>query len=256
MKPVVVLIREKRENINGKNVTVIKPEHFVVIDTSKDFHLSQGIVSKELLQKCGSGKTSLNKEVLIFQAAFSDLFHKIKRSAQIITPKDAGLIALKTGIGKESLVINAGTGSGALDCLFANIVKTIISYDIDANAKLIGEQNAKFLNLNNITFKTKDAIKGFDEEDADLIILDLPNSDKAVASAVKSLKIGGWLVAYNPCIPPVESFIEQCKKNKHLLIDETVELIERSWKFDGKAIRPKSEGIGHTAFLTFARKVC
>ena len=50
-------------------------------------------------------------------------------------------------------------------------------------------------------------------------------------------------------------FVNALKGNDTFLYEKTVELIERSWKIDGVVARPRSEGIGHTAFLTFVRKI-
>ena len=38
-------------------------------------------------------------------------------------------------------------------------------------------------------------------------------------------------------------------------VDKTIELIERHWKIDGRIARPNSEAIGHTAFMSFCRKI-
>ena len=43
--------------------------------------------------------------------------------------------------------------------------------------------------------------------------------------------------------------------NDKFLYEKTIELIEREWRIEGRIARPKSEGIGHTGFLTFCRRV-
>ena len=47
----------------------------------------------------------------------------------------------------------------------------------------------------------------------------------------------------------------EIKKYDQFVYLKTVELIERHWKIDGRVARPNSEGIGHTAFLSFFRKI-
>ena len=45
------------------------------------------------------------------------------------------------------------------------------------------------------------------------------------------------------------------QKNEAFLFDSTVEMIKRGWIIDGKRVRPQSAEIGHTAFLTFVRRI-
>ena len=96
---------------------------------------------------------------------------------------------------------------------------------------------------------------GIDEKDVDLVVLYLPTPWDAIKSAEKALRTGGYLVCYNPQITQTADFVNAISKNDKFLYEKTIELIERNWTIQGKITRPKSEGIGHTAFLTFVRKV-
>ena len=44
--------------------------------------------------------------------------------------KEIGMIIIQTGISKESTIIEAGTGSGALTCSLAKHAKHVYTYDI------------------------------------------------------------------------------------------------------------------------------
>ncbi len=50
-----------------------------------------------------------------------DFLRKAKRGPQIIPPKDFGMIVAETGCGKDWKVVDAGTGSGFLAMMLANI---------------------------------------------------------------------------------------------------------------------------------------
>ena len=117
------------------------------------------------------------------------------------------------------------------------------------------EENIQKLNLKNITVKNKSLYDGIDEKEVDLITLDLPEPWKVIQHAAKALKIGGFLVSYSPSVPQVQDFVNELHKNEQLLYMKTVELIERLWEIEGRRVRPKSTGIGHSGFITFARKV-
>jgi len=50
-------------------------------------------------------------------------------------------------------------------------------------------------------------------------------------------------------------FVNELHKHDQLLYLKTVEIIERLWEIEGRRVRPKSTGIGHSGFIVFARKI-
>jgi tRNA (adenine57-N1/adenine58-N1)-methyltransferase catalytic subunit len=255
----ILLRKEKKEFIKeiNKEVTIFKQKFFYIADETQDFMTDSGkIDKKELKKKDGSiVKTNINKEFIIFSADFIDNYRKIGRKAQIITPKDIGIILTETGINKDSKVVDAGTGSGALACYLARICKEVTSYDIREDAIELAKKNRDFLGLKNLKIKNKDIFNGIDEKELDLIVLDMPDPKPAIDSCEKSLKIGGYLIIYVPTILQISDFVNEIKKYDSFVYLKTVELIERQWKIDGRSVRPNSDAIGHTAFLCFCRKI-
>jgi len=231
-------------------------KRFLVKDTTKDMHTQFGYFKKEDLKaKNGRIKTNTGKEFAIFDAYFIDLHKKIKRDAQIIPLKDIGLIVSETGVNKKSRVVDAGSGSGALACFLANIAKEVITYEIREDFIEIVKNNIKFLNIKNIKIKNKNIYDGIDEKNADLVVLDLPEPWKALESAEKSLKAGGFLVSYSPTIPQVMDFVNYVRKNENFAYLKTSEIIEREWEVEERKVRPRSQAIGHSGFLSFVRKI-
>jgi tRNA (adenine57-N1/adenine58-N1)-methyltransferase len=199
---------------------------------------------------------NLEKEFTIVKPNVQDILEKIgKRLPQIIAPKDLGIILAYTGIEKDSLIVDAGTGSGYAAIFFANYVTNgkVVTYEIDRRFTKTAKENIKLSGLKNIKLKQKDITKGIDEKNVDLVNLDMKNAEKVVEHAYKALKPGGWLVVYSP---NVEQVIKVQRKIKKLNFCEvkTIENIVREWKVE-KYTRPKTLGITHTGFLTFARKV-
>ena len=231
-------------------------KRFLVKDISKDMHTQFGYFKKEDLKaKNGRIKTNTGKEFAIFDAYFIDLHKKIKRGAQIIPLKDIGLIVSETGVNKKSKVVDAGSGSGALACFLANIAKEVTTYEIREDFIEIVKNNIKFLNLKNVKIKNKNIYDGIDEKNVDLVTLDLPEPWKALESAEKSLKAGGFLVSYSPTIPQVMDFVNEVRKNDNFAYLKTSEIIEREWEVEERKVRPRSQAIGHSGFLSFARKI-
>lgn len=238
-------------------VLINKQDKFLVKDQDKDFHTKYGFFKREdLNKKTGSNIISnTGKEFTVFNPYFIDLYRKIKRNAQIIPLKDIGLIVAETGIDNNSKVVDAGAGSGALCCFLANIAKEVTTYEIREDFIKIVEHNIDFLNLKNIKIKNKNIYDGIDETNVDLIVLDLPEPWKAIDAAKKALKIGGFLVSYSPSIPQSADFVNEINKDENFVHIKTSEIIEREWEIDGRKIRPRSQAIGHSGFISFVRRI-
>lgn len=251
----VLNCKEKRVYVEdlGREVRTQKSK-FYYIDDSKDFSCNEGLIKKSQLKKSNT-KTNTGKEFNIFPATFYDDFRHIKRGAQIITPKDIGIIITEAGLNKNSIVVEGGSGSGALACYLASIVKKVTSYEVIKENQDVLKTNMVNLKLKNITSKLKDLTNKIDEKDVDAVILDIPQPWDALDNAFKAVKVGGIIVAYCPTITQISKFSDKVAKNDKLYNVKTIELIERKWKVKGRAVRPVSEAIGHTAFLTFVRRV-
>ena len=63
------------------------------------------------------------------------------------------------------------------------------------------------------------------------------------------------MVSYSPTIPQVMDFVNESKKRDELVYLKTKEVIEREWEINERKVRPMSQQIGHSGFLSFVRKV-
>ena len=242
-----------------KKVLITKQgRKFYAKNLDEDLHTQYGFIKKDDLKKAKDGdllKSNINREFLVFNPAFIDLYKKIKRDAQIIPLKDIGLIIAETGVNKESRVVDAGSGSGALACFLAGIAKEVTTYEIREDFIEIVKSNIKFLGLKNIKIKNKNIYNEIDDNNIDVAVLDLPEPWNALHSCSKALKPGGFLVSYSPSVPQVADFVNAVRKNENFVYIKTSEIIEREWEVEERKVRPKSQGIGHSGFLSFARKV-
>ncbi|MCW1296532.1 MAG: tRNA (adenine-N1)-methyltransferase [Candidatus Parvarchaeota archaeon] len=233
----------------------------ILIDEERlnsDINTNFGIIKKDHILMAKEGdyiKSHIGKKFLVAKPSFTDVFEIIQRGPQIITLKDASLICAYTGINKESIVLDAGTGSGALTCFLANIAKTVYSYEKRKDFFKIAEKNIKLFGFKNIILKNRDVYKKIDEKDLDLIVLDLPEPWKALKNVKKSLKRGGFFVCYLPTTNQVMELLKHLKKIDCLNAFKVCEIIEREWKINDKALRPKNIILGHTGFLVFIRKI-
>lgn len=218
-----------------------------------DLHTNYGVVKeKDLKEHNNVVKSHKDKEFLIFDANFVDQLEKIKRGPAIMIAKDIGAVIANTGISKDSIVLDAGTGCGVTASFLARFVKKVFTYEVNKDFFNLAKKNFEFLGIENVEQKNLDVYEGILEKDLDLIVLDLPEPWRALEHAYKSLKSGCFLVAYLPTITQVSELVSNSKGFLH---EKTLEVLEREWHVEGKKVRPKNQMLGHTGFLVFLRKV-
>ncbi len=184
-----------------------------------------------------------------------DILKKLKRLPQIVTPKDASLILGYTGISPDSLIVDAGSGSGFLCIFLAYYCRKgkVVTYEKRPDFAKVVRKNVKLSGLKNIVVKGKDILEGIEEKNIDLITLDMKGAERVVKNAFQVLKPGGWLVVYSPYIEQVISVRNEIE-NLNFTQVKTVENIVREWRV-GRHTLPEVSGVMHTGWLTFARKI-
>lgn len=212
------------------------------------------LVGKEYGEKYQIG----SKLFWILIPSLQDKLQGIKRRAQIILPRDAAQIIINCSIKPGDIVLEAGIGSGSLTIALANFVSPngkVISYDIREDFIKHAMKNLVKANFENLVkTKIKDITIGIDEKELDAIILDIPNPWDAVGNAWNALKIGGYLCSYSPLISQMEKAVKEIKKHNFIEI-KTLENIQRKMVVSEQGTRPSFQMLGHTGYLTFARKV-
>lgn len=232
--------------------------HVVQIDNGK-INTSNGWIDTADLKAKKYGdkiKTSKGKVFTVLKPSIIDILKKrVKRTAQVMLPKDIASIIANTGIDGDSLIIDAGTGTGYLSVFLAKLLpkSIIVSYEYDKNFFKMAVENMRSAGVWNVKVKNKDVTKGISEKNADLVVLDLKTSSKAIKHAHKALKMGGWLAVYSPTVDHLLKVTKTMGKNQFSEM-KIVENIEREWQLT-KTLRPKTMGLMHTGFLTFVRKI-
>ena len=244
--------------LNDNVLLLRKDESHLITVSNKKFNVKSGIIDLGAIVGKNYGskiKTHLGKEFHIIKPTILDLFAKLTRTAQVILPKDIGLILSYTGVNSGSLVVDAGTGTGYLSIFLASYLSRgkVVTYEKDKRFIKIAKENIKISGLKNLKLKQKDISKGIDEKNVDLVTLDLQHPEKNVNYAYKSLKLGGWLVVYSPIVEEVINVVKKIRKTGFSEI-KTIENIVREWQTE-RTTRPKTMGLMHTGWLTFARKL-
>ena len=199
-----------------------------------------------------------NKQFWLLSSSLQDKLQGIKRRAQIILPRDAAHIIMNCSIESGHTVLEVGIGSGSLTIALANAIAPagqVISYDIREDFIEHALKNIRNAGLEKyVTTKIKDVADGIGEKELDAVILDIPNPWDAVEHAWNSLKVGGYFCSYSPLISQVEKTVKELKKYS-FIETKTMENIQREMVVSSHGTRPSFNMLGHTGYLTFARKV-
>lgn len=202
--------------------------------------------------------TSLGRALWILRPTIEDFVMKGERRTQVIYPKDMGLIVVKMGVSSGFVVLEIGTGSGAMTTVLANLVRPdgrIYSYEMREEFIEIAKKNLGRAGLLDfVTVNLKDAREGVDVEDADAAVIDVGDPWNVLNPVWRALKGGAVISAITPTANQAEKLVIELEKTGFVNI-ETVEILLRGLEARMGMTRPSSRMIGHTAYLTFARKV-
>ncbi len=222
-----------------------------------ELHTNKGVVELKDVKHGDIVKTHLGHKFRVVDPRIIDLYEKMPRAGSFMLKKDIGLILAYTGLGDGDLVVDAGTGSAGLAVFLGNIVKPngrVFTYEKNEDAAKIAKKNIEDAGLGEyVKVWVKDIKEGIDEE-ADVITLDMHEAWEVVPSTKDALKTGGFIAVYNPYIEHARKVSSTLKRAGFKQI-KTVECIEREMEFRKQGTRPKTRMIGHTGYLTFARKL-
>lgn len=201
--------------------------------------------------------THLNYPFLLLDPSTADLVQDIKRTTQIIFPKDIGYILLKLNIQPGVTVLEAGSGSGALTLALARAAMPggrVVSYEVRPDMQNLARKNLdRAGQLDRVEFRLKDIEQGFDETDADAVFLDVPEPSSYLGVAAAALRSGGYFGTLVPTTNQIVRLLGRMSQYPFGLI-EVEELLLRGYKTVAERFRPMDRMVAHTGYLLFARK--
>lgn len=238
-----------------------KRTYLVRIEAGKQFHTHKGFVELGELISKPYGSPVVSSLGVRFQALaplVRDRILKTDRRTQVLYPKDIGYLLLQIGVGSGSKVVEAGTGSGALTCALADAVRPdgkVYSYEINLKFQRVAVGNIERAGLANyVELKEGDVTEGIDETDVDAVVLDMATPWLVVPLAYEALAGSGVFASFSPTIEQVMKTVSALRGLPFVELD-TVEIILRRMTVAENRTRPQTLMIGHSGYLTSARKV-
>ncbi|MCH8520062.1 MAG: methyltransferase domain-containing protein [Nanoarchaeota archaeon] len=235
---------------------------YYIKNLEQDYHCKEGILEISQLQSNSSKITSTKGvEFTLFNASHHDYIQKMKRSAQIIIPKDLGYIASRTSMNKETILLEAGSGSGFATTFFSGICKEIYTFERIESHFECAKKNIEQRGFSNTTIQLKDISEVLQEKNSNLpqfsmIFLDLPEPIEILKHVTsKHIINGGHIVCYLPSTRQVDQLVDFCsQENSQYFVEEVSESQIRNWRVNSKSNRPEHhKECDFTAFLIFLR---
>lgn len=240
--------------------------YMISLGTGREFHSHLGAIRHDELIGAYEGcsvSTSGGAPLLAFRPTLADFVLKMRRGAQVVYPKDIGLILVYADISPGAFVLEAGTGSGSLTLALARAVGDsgrVISYESreDHHERAVENIAAWYEGQGgkpeNLELRLGDVFDGVPETGFDRMVLDLPEPWRAVGTATESLVPGGILCCYLPTVPQVSQTVEAMRAGGFALLN-TFEGLLRTWNVEGQSVRPDHRMVAHTGFLVVGRKL-
>lgn len=238
--------------------------YYYIKNTQQDYHCKEGIISfDDLNSKKSQVTSSKGVEFITFQGTHYDRIQKMKRSAQIIIPKDLGYIAARTAMNKTTTLLEAGSGSGFATIFFSGICKEIYTFERLDHHFECAKKNIENEGFNNVHIEQKDIIDVLQTPSSnmpqfDIIFLDLPEPVQVLKNTTcKNIVNGGHIVCYLPSTRQVDELVEFCsEENSKFFVEEVAESQIRKWRVNSKSNRPEHhKECDFTAFLIFLRYI-
>jgi len=205
-------------------------------------------------------ETSHGERLLLLRPTYAQLVPALPRRAQPIYPKDVGPILAWGDIGPGTLVVEVGTGPGALTIGLLRAVGPtgrLVSYELREDFAATARENvARFHGeAPNWTLRVADALAGLEEREVDRLVVDLAEPWQLLDAAAAALRPGAVITAFVPTALQVKQLVDGLRTHGGFGAVETLETLLRHWHVQDRSVRPVHRMVAHTGFLVFARRL-
>jgi tRNA (adenine57-N1/adenine58-N1)-methyltransferase len=239
-------------------------QYLVTLLAGGTFHTHSGTLAHDEVLGRSEGsrfETSSGMVLIAFRPRFADHVLKMPRGAQVVYPKDIGPILTYADVHPGARVVEAGTGSGALTIALCRAVGPegrVVSYELRDEHRELATRNVEgfFGKLpSQLDLRAGDVAElATGSERFDRAVLDLPEPWAPLQALHDVLEPGGVVCTYLPTTIQVQQLVLALPRHGFLHL-ETFEVMRRGWHVAERSVRPDHRMIGHTGFLTIARRL-
>ena len=238
-------------------------KYLLMLEEGSVFHFHNGMLAHDDVIGLPDGSvvhSSLGGRLIAVRPRLADYILNMKRGAQVVYPKDLGAILIWGDIAPGMTVLEAGTGSGALTMALVRavgpsgrVVSVERRQDHAAHAKRALDEFFGGIPAT-LELLVGEVVDQVAEIRPDRLVLDLPEPFGVVDAAVEGMPAGAIWVSYVPTIPQIQQTTEALRAAGCFAEISNFEVLHREWNIDGRSVRPDHRMVGHTGFITVARK--
>lgn len=257
------------EFLPGDNLLLIDEksrEYLISVpEPGKPLPLKGELIAPELFHALHDGElliTPQRRRYLAFRPTMAETVMNMPRAAQVIYPKDLGLMLHYGDAAPGQRVIEVGCGHGALTMALLRVLGPegrLTSFDLRLDHLNRTRKNiARFLG--------PDALEGWEPRKADIAaegcgltgqdraFVDVPEPWELLPALAEALRPGGVLVAYVPTVPQLAHVVEDLGANRDFSLAVGFETLQRFWHVRPPSVRPAHFMKAHTGFVITARR--
>jgi tRNA (adenine57-N1/adenine58-N1)-methyltransferase len=258
----------------GDLILLVSPkgkQYLRKFDPKANLHTQEGVLVMQQAEAVGYGgviATHLGHPFRILRPSTYELIKGVKRSTQIMYPKEIGYAILKLGIGPGTRVVEAGSGSGGMTTALAyHVGDTGRVYTFERRPEFydLAGKNLEAAGLSHrVTRYNHDISLGFapegmvpgdpagDPSGADALFLDVrtpwDHLEQAAAVVCPGAPVGFLL----PTTNQISDLLRGLETSPFEDV-EVLEILVRRYKPVADRLRPEDRMVAHTGFLIFAR---
>ena len=204
--------------------------------------------------------TNKGHRLFVLRPPFGDAVRELPRQSQVIYPKDLAGLLMRADVYPGARVVEIGLGSGATAAALLRAVGptgSVVSHEVRGEIVEAAGRNVAELAPGATGHRVVigDAYRdGIGGEEADRVVADVPEPWHLLEAAAGVLRPGGVFAAYLPTVLQVHELMMRLTRDDRWHLAEAVELLERTWQFSETSARPEHRMVGHTGFITTARR--
>jgi tRNA (adenine57-N1/adenine58-N1)-methyltransferase len=239
-------------------------QYLVDLVEGGSFHSHTGVVAHGDLIGRPEGTTvrsTTGARYTAMRPTLAEYVLRMPRGAQVVYPKDLGPIVMYADVYPGASVIEAGTGSGALTIALCRAVGSqgrVVSFEARDEHHVRARDNieAFFGKVpDQLVLRSGDVAEvGIEDGRFDRCVLDVPEPWVPLPALRAVLEPGAVLCTYLPTTIQLQQLVVALPDEGFLHI-ESFETLRRTWHVGDRSVRPDHRMVGHTGFVSIARRL-